>query len=374
MSLLLDGKLEEAARAFDALAVAPDAAPLADRARTLAEVSRALAARGRFVLKEPGAEPPRPARLDRRGRAELAFFATIYGIWTGVATGILADADDARAYLALALAGGAGGLTLGDPARRATRRCPRAARRPSSRPRSGARSTAVSSPRSRTRVSGEWSGATLGTGLAALGTAVLLTRERSPSSGDVALTNSGGIWGLVTGGLTLAILEDASATTAQGVLLAGADAGLLAMALVARKVDMSRGRSLLIDAGGLLGALAGASIPAFANSENGPAIGASGLAGMATGLAIATYVTRDWDEDRDEPRARARRRDGGADARAARGRRLLGGGGGEVLAPLGGVFRLTAARTLAPVSLPRDRGCALRPTPADSALTPPAAS
>ncbi len=146
-------------------------------------------------------------------------------------------------------------------------------------------------------------GATLGTGLAALGTAVLLTRERSPSSGDVALTNSGGIWGLVTGGLTLAILEDASATTAQGVLLAGADAGLLAMALVARKVDMSRGRSLLIDAGGLLGALAGASIPAFANSENGPAIGASGLAGMATGLAIATYVTRDWDEDRDEPRA-----------------------------------------------------------------------
>ena len=95
---------------------------------------------------------------------------------------------------------------------------------------------------------------------------------------------------------------------------------------------MSRGRSLLIDAGGLLGALAGASIPAFANSENGPAIGASGLAGMATGLAIAAYVTRDWDEDRDEPRAA---RGGGAMAVPMLAR-LEGGGfsagvGGAVL-------------------------------------------
>jgi hypothetical protein len=69
---------------------------------------------------------------------------------------------------------------------------------------------------------------------------------------------------------------------------------------------MSRGRSLLIDAGGLLGTLAGASIPAFANPENGPAIGASGLAGMALGLGLATYLTRGWDEDRDDaPAARA---------------------------------------------------------------------
>ena len=309
MTLLLDGKLEEAARAFDALAVAPDAGPLADRARTLAEVSRALAARGRFVLKEPGSpDRTRPARLDRRGRAELAFFATAYGIWTGVATGILADADDERAYLALALAGGAGGLALAIlPTRHASM--------------PEGRAQTIESAASWGSLNGgliaalagadetEVVGATLGTGLAAIGTSVLLTRERSPSPGDVALTNSGGIWGLVTGGLTLAILEDASATTAQSVLLAGADAGLVAMALVARRVDMSRGRSLLIDAGGLLGTIAGVSIPAFANAENDPAIGASGLAGMALGLGFATYLTRGWDEERDEPRAA--RHDGG---------------------------------------------------------------
>jgi hypothetical protein len=315
MSLLLDGKLEEAARAFDALAVAPDAGPLADRARTLAEVSRALAARGRFVVTEPRgsarAEPVEARagrRLDRRGRAELAFFATAYGIWTGVATGILADADDERAYLALALAGGAGGLALAIlPTRHASM--------------PEGRAQTIESAASWGSLNGgliaalagadgtEVVGATLGTGLAAIGTSVLLTRERSPSPGDVALTNSGGIWGLVTGGLTLVILEDASATTAQSVLLAGADAGLVAMALVARRVDMSRGRSLLIDAGGLLGTLAGVSIPAFANPENDPAIGASGLAGMALGLGFATYLTRGWDEERGEPRAA--RHDGG---------------------------------------------------------------
>jgi hypothetical protein len=305
MALLLDGKLEEAARAFDALAGAADAGPLADRARTLAEVSRALAARGRFVLKEPGTERPRPARVDRRGRAELAFFGTIYGIWTGVATGILADAEDARVYLALALAGGAGGLTL---AILPTRHAPMPEGRAQV-----IESAAIWGSLNGGLIAGltdaggrEVVGATLGTGLAALGTAVLLTSERSPSSGDVALTNSGGIWGLVAGGLTLAILEDPSDKTAQGVLLAGADAGLIAMGLVARQVDMSRGRSLLIDAGGLLGTIAGASIPAFANSDNGPVIGASGLAGMATGFAVAAYVTRGWDEDRDDgPPSRA---------------------------------------------------------------------
>jgi hypothetical protein len=43
---------------------------------------------------------------------------------------------------------------------------------------------------------------------------------------------------------------------------------------------------------------------------------------MATGLAIATYVTRDWDEDRDEPRAA---RSGGAMAVPVLAR-LEGGG------------------------------------------------
>ncbi len=320
MALLLGGKLEEAARAFDAVAAAPGAGPLADRARTLAEVSRALAARGRFVLQEPRLERPRPTRLDRSGRAELAFFGTAYGIWTGVATGLLAEADDARAYLALTIAGGAGGLALAIlPTRHASMPEGRAQAIESAAAwgsLNGGLIAALAGADGQGVV-----GATLGAGLVALGTTALATRERSPSSGDVALTNSGGIWGLVTGGLTLAILEDASDSTAQGVLLASTDAGLLAMALVARHVEMSRGRSLLIDAGGLLGGLVGVAVPAFANADNGPAIGAAGLAGMGVGLAVGAYLSRDWDEEHDEaPSAR-----GGATAMPVVAR-LEGGG------------------------------------------------
>ncbi|WP_041448460.1 hypothetical protein [Anaeromyxobacter sp. Fw109-5] len=297
MALLLDGKLEEAARAFGAIAGDPAAGALADRARTLAEVSRALAARGEFVLREPGRSAGAEARrLDRRGRAELAFFGTTYGIWSGVATGLLADADDGRVYLALTLAGGVGGLTLALlPTRHAHMPEGRAQAIESAAlwgTLNGGLVAALADAGTRPAVA-----ATLGTGLVSLGTAVALTRERSPSPGDVALTNSGGIWGLVTGGLTLALLDDVSDSTVQAVLLGGADAGLLAMALVARRVDMSRGRSLLIDAGGLLGTLGGISIPAFADSENAPLIGAAGLAGMAAGLSIATYLSRGWDEE-----------------------------------------------------------------------------
>jgi hypothetical protein len=183
MTLLLDGRLEEAARAFDAVATAPDAGPLADRARALAEVSRALAARGRFVPSEPGktarAEPveTRQARLDRSGRAELAFFTTIYGIWTGVATGVLADAEDGRAYLALAIAGGAGGLALGIASTRDA-------------PMPEGRAQAIESATIWGSLNGGLvaaladaggravTGATLGAGLAALGKTALLTRDR----------------------------------------------------------------------------------------------------------------------------------------------------------------------------------------------------
>jgi hypothetical protein len=147
-------------------------------------------------------------------------------------------------------------------------------------------------------------GATLGTGALALAATTWATAGRSPSSGDVAVTNSGGIWGFATGGATLLLLadEEPSTTVVQAWLLGAADAGLVTMALLSRNIEISRGRSLLIDAGGLLGALAGVAIPVFAESDNRRVYGGAGLAGMAGGLAAATWLTRDWDRD-DEDRA-----------------------------------------------------------------------
>jgi hypothetical protein len=58
---------------------------------------------------------------------------------------------------------------------------------------------------------------------------------------------------------------------------------------------------LVIDAAGLLGALAGVAIPAFANSDAPAAYGAATLAGIAGGLALGTVLTRGWDRAEDAP-------------------------------------------------------------------------
>jgi hypothetical protein len=151
-------------------------------------------------------------------------------------------------------------------------------------------------------------GATLGAGLAGIVGGWALTARRSPSSGDVAVTTSGAMWGFVTGGLALAFAgDDPDDKLVMGTLLAATDAGLLTMALASRRIDISRGRSLLIDAGGLVGTLAGLSIPFFMESEEPAAYGAAGLAGLAAGLGSAIGLTRGWD-DEDDRRSDARPR------------------------------------------------------------------
>ena len=238
MSLLLDGKLEEAARAFDALAVAPDGRP--------ARRSRPHARRG-----EPRARRPRPVRAEGAGRsADAACEARGLASTAAAAPSSRSSRRSTASGPASRPASSPTPTTARLPRARPRRRRGRAhAGDPPHAPRADARG-----PRAGHRV-GRDLGDLNGGLVAALADAEttpavvarrsarassrsarpsLLTRERSPSSGDVALTNSGGIWGLVTGGLTLAILEDVSDSTVQAVLLGGADAGLLAMALVAR--------------------------------------------------------------------------------------------------------------------------------------------
>ena len=171
-------------------------------------------------------------------------------------------------------------------------------------------------------------GTTLGTGLAGLGTAIFLTHDRAPSSGDVALANSGGIWGVAAGGLALLLVESPGEDAILGTLLAGAGVGLGAGALAGTKVEISRGRSLLVDAGGLVGGLVGLSIPLFARSEDSRAYGVSGLLGLGAGLAGGAWLTRGWDDDAE------------ADRRAGMGSLFptLAVAGGEVRLGLAGAF------------------------------------
>jgi hypothetical protein len=145
-------------------------------------------------------------------------------------------------------------------------------------------------------------GATIGAGLVGLGVTAAATRGAAPTEGDVSLVSSGGFWGLSAAALSLTFLDDPSAEEVGWILLGGTDAGLLAGWLLAREHQPSRGRVLVVDAAGVLGALVGVAVPVFASSDDPHLYGGATLAGIAGGLALGTVLTRDWDRDDGAPR------------------------------------------------------------------------
>jgi hypothetical protein len=293
------GEFDEAARALDAVAVDPAAPPaLAEAARALADAGRELVRRGRFVLRDVGQlTPPSTPGLglvDRTGRGELVWFSTLLGIWVADGLAIVGNVDDGKAYLALTIAGSAVGLgtSLG-----VTRRGSM----------SSGRASTISSAFTWSSVNAatlaaiaETSGddalaATIGAGLLGVGVSAGLTRHGAPSIGDVTLVNSAGWWGLVAGALSLTFTQPDDGRTVGWTLLAGADAGLIAGALLADRHDVSRGRTLVVDAGGLLGGLVGVAIPVFSDATSPEAYGGAALAGIAAGLAVGHVLTKSWD-------------------------------------------------------------------------------
>ncbi len=309
-SALLAGDLAAAGLGFEAVAADPTAGvALAETARLLAETSRELARRGEFVLRAPfaGARPGQPARSDRSGRGDLAWFTTFYGISAANALGYLADVEDSKMFLVLTIAGASTGLV---GALSATRDAGMSQGRAAAieaattwTTANAAALCAISGQDGRTAV-----GATLGAGLLGLALSIPLTSERAPSAGDMSIVNSAGAWGLVAGALSLTFLPEGevSGERVGWTLLAATDLGLLAGALTASRVDISRGRMLVIDAGGILGALVGIAIPVFASSTVPGAYGLAALAGISVGLGTTMRLTRDWDDDAPRPLAASR--------------------------------------------------------------------
>lgn len=296
---LYAGDLAAASRGFDEVAADPAApAGLAEAARVLSETSRELSRRG-LVLREPlqGGQPA----VDRSGRGELAWFATIYGILVANSLATAADVEEGKAYLALTLIGGGGGLALALGTTKTG---------PMSRGRAAAIQAATLWTSVNTAViaaiaeaDGDTAVAlTVGSGLVALATAAAATGTHAPTEGDVSLVGSGGFWGLSAAALSMTFLQDVSGPTAGWILLGGTDLGLLAGYALANRHDLSRGRVLVIDAAGVLGALAGVAIPVFADSESPEAYGGAALAGIAGGLALGTWATRGWDREDGAPR------------------------------------------------------------------------
>jgi hypothetical protein len=137
----------------------------------------------------------------------------------------------------------------------------------------------------------EEAGVAIAMQLGGLAAGVGLWQTWRPTAGDVALTNTFLLWGTV---LTLwghlAADEEPELST---VVIAG-DIALLAGAIVSRSVKMSRGRTLLIDIGGILGTLGGGLLALATEDEEGA--GVAFMVGTGAGLVIAAVGTRSWDD------------------------------------------------------------------------------
>jgi len=117
-----------------------------------------------------------------------------------------------------------------------------------------------------------------------------LWRTWHPTQGDVALTNSFLLWSTV-----LALwghIAARSDPTLREVVAIG-DVGIVLGALTSTRVKMSRGRTLLIDVGGVLGILGGGLVAVGLKDES--ATGFALLIGTSLGLGIAAAATTNWD-------------------------------------------------------------------------------
>ncbi len=235
-------------------------------------------------------------------RAEFVVAQTIHGVGLGLELCLLAECDDSRAVGASMIAGGGVGLGLsllltGDgitPGHAALLNAGTAWGAAS-----GFFLSGVINPTSdearvipATMIAGQ---------LAGLGLGHLIWRGTHASAGDVAVATSGGLWlDFVT--LMVAFSADLDTEPTFGALLASTVVGLGAGALIADQYPMSRGRVLVIDGGAAVGALVGVGAGLIIQSDDDapyfllPAIGAVG------GLALTTYLTRNWDRsDNDLP-------------------------------------------------------------------------
>lgn len=132
--------------------------------------------------------------------------------------------------------------------------------------------------------------------LAGIGSAFL-----APRNGAVSFSNSSGIW---LGVLTLLIGIAAEADFQKTIMpigMAVTNAGLVAGAIASRYLPISRGRVLLIDAGGVVGLLLGLGLAALINTElPGPLAGTLSSIGTAAGLVSTYFITSRLDEPAEE--------------------------------------------------------------------------
>lgn len=280
---LADGDVAAARALLRRLAAADRSEPLRAAAiERLAELDELEVVAGPTPPAETGREAP-----TGQARAELALGMTVSGVVAGFTACEAAECDSARGTAASLMIGGGGalGVSLLATTHGIT---PGHAQLLNSSVTWGGMNAFLFSD---SLQDAELAWATLGGEAAGLGLGIGLRRAWDPRSGDVALTNTGGIWTTVLVLLGHAVTD--REPEVETVVLS-ADGGLLLGAGLSRVVDVSRGRTLLIDIGGVLGFLLGGTV-AIGSESDTRAAGVELFVGTAGGLALATALTRDWD-------------------------------------------------------------------------------
>ena len=267
--------------------LARGAVPMRAEAELLRDLSRELA-----ISVESGLPP---GTLDQRGRAELAVFSTLYGLWAGGLVTYLGDLNRVdTVFLMSTLLGGTGlAVSMG-----------------------ATKGREITEGRARlVSMGGTWGtvnaaawGLQAGLTDKPLVTTMLVTGvagiiagatvfDEAPAPGYLSLVNTAGLWSAYATGMLLLIAQsDASGADNFALIVAGADLGLVATALLADDVRISQGRVRLIDLGGLLGTLGAAAILSSSDPDSESTVGAVLLGGTAVGIVAATLATIDWDD------------------------------------------------------------------------------
>ncbi|MGE6756903.1 hypothetical protein ACQKGO_02730 [Corallococcus interemptor] len=236
---------------------------------------------------------------SKGARASLTVVQTLHGITQGILLCEIANCQDTRAYVAVSLLGGGAGAALSLLATRSGLTPGQAAAINSGTV--WGFGYGLSSIGSFDLDGDSSTGAVMAGALGFTGLGILVAELARPTAGQVSLTNSGGLWAGVVAGLLMATQSGETQDffiIEQGVV----SASLITFALVSRHLEISRGRVLLIDAGGILGGLVGLSALFLAlNDDHGDALLVGTAVGVVAGLGTATLLTRDFDAPEDVP-------------------------------------------------------------------------
>lgn len=245
------------------------------------------------------AEPPAERHGDRVARGELVFWSTVGGVFAAANLCEIAQCSTDREYAAVYSGTIGGALALSLAASRHGVAQGEAQLYNSAQTWGGWTALGINDgfadngDEAAVALVGQGAGVLAGIGL---------WQTWRPTAGDVALTNTFFLWGTVEA-LWAHLAADSEPTFRRIVVLG--DVAIVAGALVSTQVKMSRGRTLLIDVGGVIGMLFGGLVGLAGNSDNEQAAGVTMLVATGGGLGLAALFTKDWDAPKAPPIALA---------------------------------------------------------------------